>query len=350
MPCSRMPARIVVSISSRVRWSMTTESMPAASSRCDSRSPAGPAPTIATRVRTVVVGACRLLRRGLDHCRERPRQAAGPIPVQRDAALNQRGAVQPRIPERPLDLAGRAVQLHQRRLDRRVARQHDRQRRDDGAGLVPHRDADARRDLLDVARRDRMAEPANLGQLAAQGGGIRDRLRRDAGEPAGEDPLLQVALAEREQDESGRRGVQRQPPRDARHVRARLRSAQPFQEQRLVLLQDRELRVLADARLHPLHRRHRELAQAQRVGRAGGELPQPQPDPHATVVVALEQPGVDEVADDPMRRRGRQAGAAADLGGGLDGARRREGLEHAHDPIGHRVAGRGVRHTTRMAH
>ena len=31
MPCSRMPARIVLSICSRVRWSITIESMPAGS-------------------------------------------------------------------------------------------------------------------------------------------------------------------------------------------------------------------------------------------------------------------------------------------------------------------------------
>ena len=39
---------------SRVRWSITMESMPACASRCESSSPAGPAPTMATRVRTVV--------------------------------------------------------------------------------------------------------------------------------------------------------------------------------------------------------------------------------------------------------------------------------------------------------
>ena len=50
---------------------------------------------------------------------------------------------------------------------------------------------------------------------------------------------------------------------------------EPLEEERLVLLEDRELRVLAHARLHPLHRRHRGLAQPQRMRRAGRELPQP---------------------------------------------------------------------------
>ena len=117
------------------------------------------------------------------------------------------------------------------------------------------------------------------------------------------------------------------------------RPAEPLEEQRLVLLEDRELRVLADARLHPLHGRHRGLAQPQRVRRARRELPQPHADADAPVVVALEQAGVDELADDPVRRRARQARAAADLGGGLHGARGGEGLEHAHEPVGDRVAG-----------
>ena len=141
-------------------------------------------------------------------------------------------------------------------------------------------------------------------------------------ELAREDPLLQVVVAEGQQHESRRRRVQRQPPGDARHVRAGAGAAQSLEEQRLVLLEDRELRVLADARLHALHRGHRELAQPQRVRRAGGELPQAQADAHAPVVVALEQPGLDQVADDAVRGGGRQARSASDLGRRLHGPRR----------------------------
>src|SRR5581483_6459344 len=50
VPCSSTPARMVPSSASRVRFSSTTESMPARCSRCDSSRPAGPAPTMPTRV------------------------------------------------------------------------------------------------------------------------------------------------------------------------------------------------------------------------------------------------------------------------------------------------------------
>src|SRR5699024_5329992 len=48
---SRIPARIRASTYARDRRSSTTESIPSRPSRCDSRSPAGPAPTMATSVR-----------------------------------------------------------------------------------------------------------------------------------------------------------------------------------------------------------------------------------------------------------------------------------------------------------
>ena len=50
LPCSRMPARWVVRIVSWSRFSTTTLSIPDFDSRCDSISPAGPPPTIPTRV------------------------------------------------------------------------------------------------------------------------------------------------------------------------------------------------------------------------------------------------------------------------------------------------------------
>src|SRR5215210_2006700 len=49
--CSRMPARMVSSMSARGRLSSTTDSMPDRCSRCESMSPAGPAPTMPTCVR-----------------------------------------------------------------------------------------------------------------------------------------------------------------------------------------------------------------------------------------------------------------------------------------------------------
>ena len=47
-----MPARIREATYSSDRASTTTDSMPSAASRCDSSMPAGPAPMIATWVRT----------------------------------------------------------------------------------------------------------------------------------------------------------------------------------------------------------------------------------------------------------------------------------------------------------
>src|SRR5579872_5044567 len=51
VPCSSTPARIRCSTYSRLRVSSTTDSIPARCSRCDSSSPAGPAPTMPTWVR-----------------------------------------------------------------------------------------------------------------------------------------------------------------------------------------------------------------------------------------------------------------------------------------------------------
>src|SRR5512134_2066512 len=50
VPCSSTPARMVASISSRLRDSTTIEAMPSRCRRCESSRPAGPAPTIATWV------------------------------------------------------------------------------------------------------------------------------------------------------------------------------------------------------------------------------------------------------------------------------------------------------------
>src|SRR5215208_431868 len=46
VPCSRTPARISASSSSRLRRSRTTESIPSRCKRCESSRPAGPPPTI----------------------------------------------------------------------------------------------------------------------------------------------------------------------------------------------------------------------------------------------------------------------------------------------------------------
>src|SRR5215210_5447868 len=54
VPCSSTPALTVVSRSSRLRVSSTTDSIPSRCSRCESSSPAGPPPTIPTCVRMCV--------------------------------------------------------------------------------------------------------------------------------------------------------------------------------------------------------------------------------------------------------------------------------------------------------
>src|SRR5262245_13495854 len=54
VPCSSTPARIVASISARLRMSSTTDSTPLRCSRCASINPAGPAPTMPTWVRIAV--------------------------------------------------------------------------------------------------------------------------------------------------------------------------------------------------------------------------------------------------------------------------------------------------------
>ena len=51
------------------------------------------------------------------------------------------------------------------------------------------------------------------------------------------------------------------------------RPAEALEEQGLVLLEDRQLRVLADARLHPLHRGHREPGAAAARGTSGSRAP-----------------------------------------------------------------------------
>src|SRR5215212_2871770 len=53
VPCSRTPARTVVSTTLRLRSSSTTDSMPCRCSRCESSVPAGPPPTIPTCVRII---------------------------------------------------------------------------------------------------------------------------------------------------------------------------------------------------------------------------------------------------------------------------------------------------------
>jgi hypothetical protein len=51
VPCSSTPARIVASMSFRLRLSRTTDSIPCRCRRCESSSPAGPAPMMPTWVR-----------------------------------------------------------------------------------------------------------------------------------------------------------------------------------------------------------------------------------------------------------------------------------------------------------
>ena len=60
VPCSSTPARMVDSISARLRASITTDSIPSRCKRCESRSPAGPAPTIPTCVR-MAMNPCHYL-------------------------------------------------------------------------------------------------------------------------------------------------------------------------------------------------------------------------------------------------------------------------------------------------
>ena len=144
--------------------------------------------------------------------------------------------------------------------------------------------------------------------------------------------------------------MQRKPSRDARDVGSGVRRGQPLEEERLVLLENGELRVLTDRGLHALHERHRGLAKAQRVRTAQGELPQAHAEAHAMLVVALEQPRFDECLDLPVGGRRRQVRASADLRGRLHGALRREGLEDAHDPLGDGVARRRVGHAPSVPH
>src|SRR3954464_9092926 len=59
VPCSRTPARMVASMSSRLRTSSTTDSIPCRCRRCERRSPAGPAPTIPTCVRMDGYNTCK---------------------------------------------------------------------------------------------------------------------------------------------------------------------------------------------------------------------------------------------------------------------------------------------------
>src|SRR5258707_9814132 len=59
VPCSRTPARIVVSTSSLLRLSSTIESMPSRASKSDNSNPAGPAPMIPTCVRIFIKSSPR---------------------------------------------------------------------------------------------------------------------------------------------------------------------------------------------------------------------------------------------------------------------------------------------------
>ena len=146
-------------------------------------------------------------------------------------------------------------------------------------------------------------------------------------------------VAEREQHEPRRRGVQRQPPGDARDVRAGARPAEALEEQRLVLLQDRRAacargRAPAPAPCAGIAAWRSRSACDERVASSQSRMPMRtrRSSSRSSSPASTSSPTI------RCARRGRQARAAADLGGGLHGPRRGEGLEHAHDPIGDGVA------------
>ena len=312
-------------------------------------------------------GHGRLLRRGcFDQCRDRPRtvpvQSGSESPssrsadrrvVQRRTRAVGRSAADSRA--RARCSRGRAVQLDERAgSTRRLAGEHDRERRDHRR---PSRRAPARRRRSTTASMEPGAtawpSAAHLGELAAQGRGIRDRLGRDARRavPAST-RSCRSRVAVGEQHEPRRRGVQRQAPGDARDVRrpSRGRSSRS----RKSASSCSSIASCVCSRMRACTRSMDGIA-AWRSRSACDDRAARAPTAACPMRTRRSssrssRPGLDQLVDLTVRRRGRQAGAPADLGGRLHRAVGRERLEHAHDALGDRVARRRVGHAPSVPH
>lgn len=106
------------------------------------------------------------------------------------------------ISEHLLGVLRRAVQLDQRALRVCVAGYDCGESGDDGAGVVSKGYGNTGGSLVEVAGRDRVAECADLVELASHGRGIYQGGRGEGGEGLGEDARACVAVGERQQQEA----------------------------------------------------------------------------------------------------------------------------------------------------
>lgn len=91
--------------------------------------------------------------------------------------------------------------------------------------------------------------------------------------------------------------MERQSARDPGDVGASVGVREAFQKQHLVVIEHPELSVLAQRRLHLLHRRQCGLSQPKGERPARRQFPQPHPDSGAAILVPFEQTGGDETRD-----------------------------------------------------
>ena len=110
----------------------------------------------------------------------------------------------------------------------------------------------------------------------------------------------------RQQDQSARRGVQWVPVADLGDIGNRASGGQPLDHEGVAALENVELRVLAGGRVQILHERHRGLAQAERTGRPGRDLPKSDADMEPAVAAALQQSHFEQLGDNTINGRYRE--------------------------------------------
>ena len=237
----------------------------------------------------------------------------------RGARARGRPAAPARRPERSAESAGRRpAGTGHVRGGPAVVRHDHRQPRDHLPEAVAHRHGDAGGLLVDVARQQGEPLAAHLGHGRPQLGPASPMVRsvyRCSGRLSTRSCSSCVAVGE--QDQTGRRHVQRQPAGDPREVDDGVAGGQPLDEQHLVAVPDAELGVVPDHGVQVLQERHGRLAQRERGRRAGRQLPHAHPDPDRPVGAAGEQPVARPArprAATPSPRAGRPAGRSPTTG------------------------------------
>ena len=324
---------------SRDRWSTTIDSMPGlARRRCESSRPAGPAPTIATRVRAVVVMASPSTdwqRMPQPQCCDSHSSAS----VARRDPIERESRAQPAEAQRPARCrACRRAARPGRARPASSRAQHDRQCGDHGAGLIAHRDRDARRDRLRCSPAATACPSARTSaSLRRSAVGIGDRLRGERHErrgrgraPGGRGRRTRAGpvrtttrageacprRASRSNPSPARSAARGRAPRPARGSPVGCaRAPVPARAPSTAIAAWRS-RSACDERVASSHSR---MPTRMRRSSSRSSSPASTSSPTSRCAVEPEQPRT-----------------PSDLGRGLHGACRGEGLEHAHEPIDHR--------------